>query len=961
MKNKRLIIALCLSISPLYADVITDHIAKVVVGALLNPCSSQQNKCSFKKRDELFPTQGENWHLTSVGLDLFREDPLIHAQKIHDHIGILETHDFLAPDDKTLEKKFKKNGKQGSPSDQDFLISHGLQVALMATGQEGAYPTGSFKYSSIENEKNIEDLLNDKSVKVLNLSFSSKERNPNTEKLVKAAGKKGKTLIFSSGNDGKQYNSSLSVQKAIHKKSANVLYIGSLSGLGVPSHFSNTGRHVDFYFPGEGMSPIESDYDSSYESFNNKSVTQGTSFSAPLFSAMLASFMNIYPQYSFDEWVELLNLSAIKKGPFVKSGEIKIPNPHLLLTAMKEAPLCHHLKIDKVACLEKSINHIKSKHTSLPTYDGNGGCSSLENYYRTCRKNYFLSGGSLNINQCIDNLFPEAGNSERFVFYSDKKMCQRTLELSLPRFKYKSHNEIQEQIDNAQKLCSPHKRDPSICHKKTLQETEDLELIKNDCFVSLCARAFTNECTDAFISLSIDKKEDILRLLLNSPSSKDDTYLSLFNEYYYSDAEVVRIFALLGEELSKKKTPKDRSFILSKINHYIDKNQIYFNTLLDKELNKIATLYCNELDIQKHKNLLRLTSRECQPLFQDPKKDERLMRAEEMPLDEYIKKYPTGSIPLEIALKKENVVLFFQHLKNLNYNHPLLSSIFDSDLQQILPAIPKEELKPFLKALRSSPPPIYRHHHFFDLRKTAGLKKEYSLVLEEIMHEEGYRDEFISLLWKKEICHIDSLSREQKEQSQIFLNEALKEKENPYSLQSPEEQSFEQKYKITARDTILEIAKLCSDQEFSESVAPFIFEGKTTKDILDLLHRPTISNGNIELIILRHFNYLRKNEPEQFTKILQDYDTYYLKSKHLPLSVSFIEFLFNFKEGKNLLKAHRAFIEPSINCELFKQNIHMTPGVKGKFSNAPRLYAVCKARKKNALKERSLERDKVPR
>jgi hypothetical protein len=944
---KKIFIIAYLYSSAISADIAQD-IQSLVKGASSGPCQDKKEVCPFQKTHSKTPLQGDQWHLLSSGLDFFKKDPAIKNQKINDNVGIIEVGDLAKPLNESLGRKFDQSAAQTSSNSDD----HGLMVAQAVNSeQEGANQELGLKFAKITNENDVRALLDNPSIKVINVSLKSTNgRVDLLEKLAIEAGKKGKTIIWAAANDGKKYSQNLTVQTPILKKSANIMVVGALSSVGGPAEFSNKGEHVDFYFPGEGLLFKGQHFDSSFDAFNQKERIQGTSFAAPKFSAVLASFMNLYPQYSFNEWKDLLALSSLEKGPYPHHGVTKVPNPYLLLTTMKEGQACHHLGLQKVSCLQNVMASIKKKNQKMPLYDGSGRCEELHKYYDSCRKNYFLSGGELNIETCINHIFPEHGRYERLAFLPKDKFCKRSLEIAVARNKYKNDPYVKYQLDYALSMCGEVKRDETYCHEKTLKEADHSEKISNQCFMKLCEGKFHNRiidhthCEDTFYSFSLEKKKEILKDLMAKESLKKEdniegSFLNLLNSASLSDEEQIQLFPLLTQYIHKLKDPAEKKKFLRSIDRFLYSSHFSPGPLLEQELSRIADNACTDLNIVDHKDLLTYSAHECQKNLKIPEKDLKNVEKGKISLQDFLTLHPKQRLSASLIDDKNNEQLILQHFKEQNYNHPNLDIKYGT---QIASKIPLSDSETFINVILSdsfgsmSFTQVEDRSAFLnalnpDQKKTAlkiidnnsSWKRRYEKSNHslELTNENQIYEHLFS---KNEICKINKMKDQEKKVINHFIDNLLAQSKTLLALKDEEREKidqiqghFDKRYGFTLSEFWIILKNKCSTKEFSNLVFPSLFDNKKMNTLFSLMTSGSNgdSDGTISPNVIRYLHGLRQDNPKKLTDVLNIYEQNYLTKKIKPLSLTMIAFLSNFKEGKEILARHQEFIEKNVDCD----------------------------------------------
>lgn len=165
---------------------------------------------------------------------------------------------------------------------------------------QAGYYDGSLYRSDIVRSINY---AIDMGVDVINLSCGSDSYSYIENQAIQDAISKGIVVVASAGNDGKR----------LYKYPAsydNVISVGSISPNDSISSFSNYNNKVDFVAPGEDIYTT-----GLYNSYN---YCDGTSFSTPIASGVVAMMKAVDPTLSPKDINRLLAENAIDKGPLGK-------------------------------------------------------------------------------------------------------------------------------------------------------------------------------------------------------------------------------------------------------------------------------------------------------------------------------------------------------------------------------------------------------------------------------------------------------------------------------------------------------------------------------------------------------------------------------------------------------------------------------------------------------------------
>ncbi len=118
--------------------------------------------------------------------------------------------------------------------------------------------------------------------KVINMSFGTKAYSKLLEESIEYARLKGCIMIASAGNDGL-------ITPHFPSDFEGVISVGSIKPDGFISNTSNYGSNVDIFAPGVQIYTTKIG--------NNYGYASGTSFSAPIVSAVCALVLSLYPEY----------------------------------------------------------------------------------------------------------------------------------------------------------------------------------------------------------------------------------------------------------------------------------------------------------------------------------------------------------------------------------------------------------------------------------------------------------------------------------------------------------------------------------------------------------------------------------------------------------------------------------------------------------------------------------------
>ncbi|MGO4272999.1 S8 family serine peptidase, partial [Paenibacillus sp. TAF58] len=116
---------------------------------------------------------------------------------------------------------------------------------------------------------------------IINMSFGMKSYNRSLEQAVMNAYYRGKVIVASSGNDGKKKSVDYPA------RFPQVVSVGAITRLGKIAPFSNRGKQIDIYAPGERV----------YSSWLNGKYNElsGTSMATAHVSGVIALMLSIKP------------------------------------------------------------------------------------------------------------------------------------------------------------------------------------------------------------------------------------------------------------------------------------------------------------------------------------------------------------------------------------------------------------------------------------------------------------------------------------------------------------------------------------------------------------------------------------------------------------------------------------------------------------------------------------------
>lgn len=188
---------------------------------------------------------------------------------------------------KSLWKDFVNNDSNPSESGGKYY-GHGtavagiiLQIAPKAKIMPIRVLNGKGQGNLIDVAKGVKWAL-DNGADVINLSIGSRGSDKLLERYAELAKDKNVSLVVSAGNDGKKDQMTYPANRSTGASKMNtaVVSVGSVSGKGKRSSFSNYGRDLELVAPGQNIV-------SAYPG-NKKASFSGTSFAAPVVTGSIA-------------------------------------------------------------------------------------------------------------------------------------------------------------------------------------------------------------------------------------------------------------------------------------------------------------------------------------------------------------------------------------------------------------------------------------------------------------------------------------------------------------------------------------------------------------------------------------------------------------------------------------------------------------------------------------------------
>ncbi|MBK9323724.1 MAG: S8/S53 family peptidase [Bdellovibrionaceae bacterium] len=388
--------------------------------------------CDLKGARDDLKLLPKNWGLKATGADLLRDEPLLKSLKYENALGIVDSGLKLRGNPEAGSKLI------GASPEEDAGVFHGTHVTGIASSEARGvnphlatkvFPVPSNKWTDSTKTENLlnslERAVNDKSVKVINLSWSFREQ-PKMVDLVRKATENGKWIVFAAGNENDVANIHTTGHEHFMKNPA-FFKVGASSYFGSPSFFSNFGPDVTVYAPGSRIKSLDGAHNPNYFSTKSSVMMDGTSMAAPHFAAVLATLSNLSPELDATSMQQLIKSTAINRG--TGQRPFYFLNAYLAFQTLANAREC--LKTSKPAsqCLAESRQAVQ-KATTLPQVPMGAACNDWQLYYKALRKAYFLTQGHTEVVKAIAALFSDEIQpiAEKFLFLNrDSREVQNAL------------------------------------------------------------------------------------------------------------------------------------------------------------------------------------------------------------------------------------------------------------------------------------------------------------------------------------------------------------------------------------------------------------------------------------------------------------------------------------------------------------------------------------------------------
>jgi major intracellular serine protease len=193
---------------------------------------------------------------------------------------------------------------EGNPEIYTDYIGHGTHVAGIIAARDngnrvvGVAPKSNLLIVKVINQKgegSFNSLIRGiryaadwigprgEKVNIINMSLGSKHNNEELYRVIKYARSKGIVLVAAAGNEGDGKNDTIEISYPGFYK--EVIQVGAISEMKIPSRFSNTNVNLDFVGPGENI--LSTHLDGDYAELT------GTSMAAPFVAGSAALIIKI--------------------------------------------------------------------------------------------------------------------------------------------------------------------------------------------------------------------------------------------------------------------------------------------------------------------------------------------------------------------------------------------------------------------------------------------------------------------------------------------------------------------------------------------------------------------------------------------------------------------------------------------------------------------------------------------
>lgn len=189
------------------------------------------------------------------------------------------------------------DGEENNENDVDYGTGHGTNVSsIIVDNTPENVKIKNYRFIDGNNDatpviaalailKAVED-----EVDIINASFQTPDESGIFQAALNEAHNKDILIICAAGNSNSYVELS---ENSLPAADENVITVSALGQFGVPTNFTSYSHTVDVIAPGESM-PVA-------DGINNYYVADGTSFSAPMVSSLVAMMKILYPTYSNTE------------------------------------------------------------------------------------------------------------------------------------------------------------------------------------------------------------------------------------------------------------------------------------------------------------------------------------------------------------------------------------------------------------------------------------------------------------------------------------------------------------------------------------------------------------------------------------------------------------------------------------------------------------------------------------
>lgn len=216
-------------------------------------------------------------------------------------------------DHEAFSKVITLNDRQPAGISYRNYLEHGIHVAGIIKGLNPKVELIGIQVSGIKDEFSDEIYAAiDEGVSIINISAGGYTYSKAERKALIEARNQGILVVTSAGND----NSDTSMKGANYFPAgynlANIISVGALTRERTRLAYSNWGKAVDFYAPGDNIKSL------SFDCKGLCSVQSGTSMAAPYLTALAAYVWAQNPDMPYQDVIAKLNKMAPNRKFFYK-------------------------------------------------------------------------------------------------------------------------------------------------------------------------------------------------------------------------------------------------------------------------------------------------------------------------------------------------------------------------------------------------------------------------------------------------------------------------------------------------------------------------------------------------------------------------------------------------------------------------------------------------------------------